>query len=539
MLEYNRISFPNRAEDMRYNEKYQHSYRIYLDHWDSFLAFLSDSLQKVVSRDSSHALAIYGPQGAGKTLFSDKLENDFLKVRKAIQRNELEYRNDNIWQKIVMRNPKDLGILERITRTCEFINITDKQNWLEELNSYSSDAVKIVIADNAERAYFGAALAGVSQTDFLANRAGMGEHVAQQFVRLARTDLRKTLFIILGNVPEYLKSFYDECERQHSKMASYYELDLPTPSEKESIIRRNINRLNSSSYWKYIDSIDASKKTSLYTELQEEETTIPKVFDAIDEAFSTSTRRGGRPANKCTLSFVLVTEELNQANEIASSLAGRYIDHADYEYSNLVRTYNIPENYAINIMDKDIDKYKMLESEFNFQFIIFSNEWIKRLLSIDVLVQQLAVKCLKQMLEEPKIGIPIKAKQKRKLERDISCDTLIEKGGVQQSFLSSFWNLGARRGSQYEDILRGHFEGYNTTNSTGSTSKKRPDIVLKSYNPCSILEAEDETSKQIVQAIVREYHAVEITTIKNATTKKVMDYLDDKIPNYVELLQNH
>lgn len=81
--------------------------------------------------------------------------------------------------------------------------------------------MKIVIADNAERAYFGAVLAGILQTEFLANREGMGEHVAQQFVKLARTDLRKTLFIVSGNVSKYLKAFYDECERQHGGMANY------------------------------------------------------------------------------------------------------------------------------------------------------------------------------------------------------------------------------------------------------------------------------------------------------------------------------
>lgn len=535
MLEYNRILFPNRAEDLRYNERFQHSYRIYLDHWDDFLQFLTNSLQKVIVRDSSHALAIYGPQGAGKTLFTDKLINDFQRIRSDIQRNEENYFPENIWQKMVMKSAKDFATLKEVTRRCEFIDITDKENWLEELNQYNSDTIKIVIADNAERAYFGASLAGISQMDFLANRAGMGEHVAQQFVKLARTDLRKTLFIILGNVPEYLKTFYEECERQHSRMASYYELDLPTPIEKESIIRKNINRLNSSSYWKYIDSIDQNKKESLYKELQEDTTTIPKAFDAIDDAFSSSTRRLGRPANKCLLSFVLVTEDLNQSHEIASYLAGRYIDKSDYEYSNLVRIYNIPENYATKIMRKDSDENKMIESEFNLQFIMFNNEWISRLLNDDNDIQSKAIRVFKEMLDEPKIGTTAATKKRRKAERDKACLDLLQVQGIGQKELNSFWALGARRGSKYEDILRKHFTAYNTTG--GGESKKRPDLVLKDYVPCSILSAQDSSSSKIGEAIVRSYHAVEITTIKGADSKKVIDYLDDKIPNYIELLQ--
>ena len=537
MLEYNRIVFPNRAEDIRYNEKFRHSYRIYLDHWDVFLQFLSSSMQKVVVRDSSHALAIYGPQGAGKTLFTDKLKNDFSIVRSEIQRNNVTYNSENIWQKIVMKNPKDIQILTNITKNCEFIDITDNANWLDDLNQYNSDTVKVVIADNAERAYFGAALAGVSQADFLANRERMGEHVAQQFVKLARTTLRKTLFIILGNIPEYLKRFYEECERQHSQMANYYELELPTQFEKESIIRKNINRLNSSSYWKYVDSIDQKKKTNLYLELQKEDNTIPKAFDAIDEAFSKSTKRVGRPANKCLLSFVLVTEELDQSNEIASTIAGKYIDTPDYDYSNLVRIYNIPEEYAINIMRKDIDSYKMLESEFSLQLVVFNNEWISRLLSSDLTVQKKAIDVFQHILNEPKIGTTVPTRTRRKNERDESCEELLQTTGISMEELRSFWSLGARRGSKYEDVLREYFDGYNTT--SGTDSRKRPDIVLKEYIPCSILQAEDETPRKIVDVIARFHYAVEITTIKNADSKKVIDYLDDKIPNYVELLQNN
>lgn len=363
----------------------------------------------------------------------------------------------------------------------------------------------------------------------------MGQHVAQQFVKLARTTLRKTLFIILGNVSEYLSAFYEECERQHSRMAYYYELDLPTAMEKEAIIRKNINRLNSSSYWKYIDSIDQSKRVILYKELEKEDNTIPKAFDAIDDAFSASTRRLGRPANKCLLSFVLVTEILNQSNEIASFLAGKYIDEPDYEYDNLVRIYNIPDNYAVKIMGKDIDENKMFESEFNLQFVIFSNEWMKRLLNPNIEIQKKAIEVLKQVLDEPKIGTSAATKDRRKKERNLICCELLKTNGVADDIMSSFWNLGARRGSKYEDILRTHYEGYNTT--SGMESRKRPDIVLKEYTPCSILNAENSNAVKIGDAIVRDYHAVEITTIKGANSRKVIDYLDDKIPNYIELLK--
>lgn len=264
MLEYNRILFPSRAEDIRYNELYQHSYKIYLDHWDKFLDFLKNSLEKVVVRDASHALAIYGPQGAGKTLFTDKLKNDFEVVHSAIKRQDLALDSHNLWQKLVLGNSKNLDLLETITKQCEFIDITDNDEWIEKITDKKKDTVKIVIADNAERAYFGAALAGISQAEFLANKAGMGQHVAQQFVKLARTSLRKTLFIVLGNDAPYLESFYDECEKQHRGMAKYYELELPTSQEKESIVRKNINRLNSASYWKFIDSIDKNKRENLY-----------------------------------------------------------------------------------------------------------------------------------------------------------------------------------------------------------------------------------------------------------------------------------
>lgn len=537
MFIYKRILFPDRAEDIRFNPRFKSSYRIYLDHWDEFIAFLKTSFERVVVRNSSYALAIYGPQGVGKTLLADKLKNDYDITKEQIQKNDLIYNKNNLWHRIVTQQGKDLQELTFITNNTDLIDATDNRDWVTDISKRNLDSnrIKVVIADNAERAYFGASLANMTESDFIArrNEPAVATHVAQQFVRLARGDLRKTLFIILGNDEQYLSTFYDTCQSQHRGMCEFRVLEIPTSIEKENIVRRNINRLNPVSYWGCIDKTTPEKKSELYTILNGN-STFPDTFEAVDDAFASSDQRTGRPANKSLLSFVLITQHLTEAHTIASTLAGKYLDETDFSYNDLVMVYTIPEQYAQNVLGEK-DECQMLESEFTLKVIILSDEWTKRLLAGDK-SQEIALKVLDTMLEHTRIGQGSSAKTILQTRRNAACDELVSSMDfVTEQELKAFWKKGAVRASQYEGVLKNRYPGYNHAFCTGFS--KRPDILISPYTACSVLSANSNDVTRINQNISRSCHAVELTTINNATDKEVIRYLNTKIQNYIELLK--
>ncbi|KAA0547426.1 hypothetical protein FZW96_11225 [Bacillus sp. BGMRC 2118] len=534
---YKRILFPDRAEDIRFNPKFQSSYRIYLDHWDDFISFLKTSFERVVVRNSSYALSIFGPQGVGKTMLADKLKNDYEITKAHIQKGELEYNKNNLWHRIVTQPGRNLEELISITKNADLIDATDNKNWVKDISQRNAenDRIKVVIADNAERAYFGASLAEMNESDFIEKKgqSSVATHVAQQFVRLARGDLRKTLFIILGNDEQYLSTFYETCQTQHKGMCEFKTLEIPTSTDKENIVRRNINRLNPVSYWSCIDKTSPENKSKLY-DILSGDTTFPETFEAVDDAFADSDQRTGRPANKSLLSFVLITQNLQEANKIASTLAGKYLEEADYKYKDLVALYTIPEQYVQNVLGEK-DDCQMLESEMTLRLIIFSNDWAKKLLAAEE-SQKLALNVLDSLLEHTRIGQGGSGRAALDRKRNKRCDDLAAStDSLAEEQLKSFWSKGAVRAFMYEGILKGKYPGYNTAFCTGFP--KRPDILISPYDACSVLAANSREVAKINQTISRSFHAVELTTINNATDKEVARYLLGKLPNYIDLLK--
>lgn len=376
----------------------------------------------------------------------------------------------------------------------------------------------------------------MDESDFIdrKDQAAVATHVAQQFVRLARGDLRKTLFIILGNDEQYLSTFHETCQTQHKGMSEFKALDIPTAIDKENIVRRNINRLNPVSYWSCIDKTPPEKKSELY-EILRGDSTFPDTFETVDDAFASSDQRAGRPANKSLLSYVLITQSLDEANNIASSLAGRYIDAADFSYKDVAELYIIPEQYAQNVLGAK-DDCQMLESEFNLKFIILSDEWTKRFLMGGV-SEIKAFEVLDYLLEHTRIGQGAISRTELDDRRRKACAELLAcPDFIADVDVKGFWRKGAVRSNQYEGVLKTKYIGYNKAFCTGFS--KRPDILLSPYIPCSVLTANSNEVARINQTISRSCHAVELTTINNATSKEVIRYLSTKLPNYIDLLKD-
>ena len=289
-MDYNRILFPDRAEDFRFNPVLRKGYRIFLKHWPEFISFLEKSYEKVAHRQASYALTVYGEQGVGKTLLADKLITDFEITKTKISEGNLVYEDNNLWHRISGGRNENVELIKQATIITEIKDLSDRIDWVEEVTKWGKNfpnKPKIVILDNSERAYFGASLAGINEVEFFEkkNSSHVATHIAQQFIRLARSDIKGTLFIILGNDKQYLTDFYQSCEKQHKNMVSFHELPLPLNMDKEMIVRINVNRLNPVSYWACIDKSGPDMKNELYQKLHGA-ATFPESFNAVEEAFT-------------------------------------------------------------------------------------------------------------------------------------------------------------------------------------------------------------------------------------------------------------
>ncbi len=536
-MTYARILFPDRAEDMRQNPKLK-GYRIFLSHWPQLISFLKTSYERVVTRHASYALILYGPQGIGKTLLADKLQFDFQTTKEGICKGNISFDQNNLWHKI-SGNFKYTDDVINATNNSAILDCTDLDDWVdvvEEWAKNNKDRTKIVILDNAERAYFGATLAKLNPAEYLSqiDNPHMFVHIAQQFIRLARTQLGGTLFLILGNNQEMLSKFHETCESQHKGMVVFNELPLPSGEEKESIVRINVNRLNRVSYWYCVDKSGPEKKKELYEKLRGI-STFPDAFSAVDEAFTESQARQGRPANKCLLTLAVLVKDFSNNLSIAECLSGRN-DTIKFKHE-VAELYIITDNYCQKVLPNNKDQAKMLESEFSLRLLVLHNLWIQKLLSGNPVLEKLAIDCLNALLVHPRVGfqekvrIDIEATQKEK------CDALLNVPGGELNLDKDFWPLGAVRAAKYESVLKRYYEGYNTAFFPGFS--KRPDILIEPYEPCSVLKSRSNTSDDINVAIRRKCHSVEVTAQNNATSESVASYLASKLTNYIELVKEN
>ena len=89
---------------------------------------------------------------------------------------------------------------------------------------------------------------------------------------------------------------------------------------------------------------------------------------------------------------------------------------------------------------------------------------------------------------------------------------------------------------EYENVLRKIFPSYNL--GTTHLSGFRPDLIHADYDECSVLNVGRNDSSAITAAIRRRANFVEFTAVQNVTKASVVDYLGQKIKNYIRLMES-
>lgn len=519
------LRYPDRAESLPDFERY----RVFLDHWQPLINELSSMRRALFARRESRTLGIFAPQGSGKTLFARRVAGDINKSMTAT-----EYDEENLWHRIAVDEFTDRS---RIVASASNLKVLLRDAghddpWAEDLKAFVDHPTNraIVLLDEADQAYMQLRLLGMEMDQFLnsSDQDRLLKASAEKFVKQCRTNLRGTLFVMLSNRRDFLDTFAAAVNGQHEGMMAVKELPAADGPTKEKVVRINTNRLNSFSYWYCINNATPVRKSAIYNALAGAGT-FPAAFMAVDAAVSDAVQtRTGRPAIKNHLTLCVLHENPD-ITALENAFGRKTTEFSDTDVQILTWT----DGWASALMGSGGQQSAyMLESEWNLRIVLLGPKFVGPLLALKPSVEVLR-DAFKILFEVPS---PYAQPKTLKDTETARRQAILQ---VQVSNLiptQAFWAAGQGRSVQYEGSLRQVFSSYNqgTTHLTGF----RPDLIHADYGECSVLNVGKNDPTAITSAIRRRANFVEFTAVQNVTKSSVVDYLAQKIRNYVRLMES-
>jgi hypothetical protein len=528
MSAYQGILFPDRAESIKQFK----GYRVFLDHWNPLAVDLRTYYEGLALRHETRCLAVHGPQGSGKTLFAQKLVEDFQHAKTTLAEGVPAPSSDdnNLWHRMTGGSQVSADLIRTATLNTEMLHIEDDKDWVNKAKLWRTNNKSrhcIIIADNAERAYFRQSLVALTDVEFI-NHGDTQATItlaAQRFVALCRSDLRGCLFLVLSNNDLFLLGFEAAIDSQHKGLMSLRSIPLPGSRDKETVVRVNTNRLNPISYWYCLDKAGPDEKSAVFSALNGA-STFPDSFAAVDTAIRKSTRIG-RPANKCTLSLIVFTNSDSVSDSILSTIGE--IDRTELDHKWL-KIAKYKSHWAVNAQGNSSD-VQMLESEWQLRIIVLGNSFVSSLLSGDLAKVAQCTALLRKL--ETVHGVGTHQPTRDAHAKDLT--NIIDSWPATSIDMTPFWNKNQGRSTEYEAVLARAFPNYNSSSDGFLTY--RPDVVINSYRPCRILAANSPNIEDINTAIRRDAHVFEFTAIKDLDSTKIQGYLKTKIQNYIEVVR--
>jgi len=519
------IRFPDRAEAL---DRFQ-GYRVFLDPWEPIADSLRSHWSGVALRGESGILGVYGPQGAGKTLLTRKLSGDFESTRAAPP--PIVVDQNNFWHRVSGGAELDRQLVADGTNQTEFHSVENQTDWAVTAAEFARGAhratARVLLADNAERAYFRQGLVEMTDVEYLqvADNPSLNRLAAQRLVDKLRTDLRGTLLVLLSNDDSFLLGLQEAVDEQHTGLMSLATLRPADPRTKETIIRVNTNRLNPASYWSAIDQASDADRIALKHALAGDDT-FPDSFRAVDAA---SRNRIGRPARKNVLTFVALAATDDAASIPPASLGTVKRSEVSHEWISLT-TYE--EGWAPIVLGER--EAGLLESEWMLRVCILGAPFVRSLLAAGAgdPSQQAQTRAL---LRELKTFHGPGAHASTRTQYTATLKTRIDTWVPSSHDAAPFWGAGQHRSTYYEPVLAALLPGYNTTASGFLTY--RPDYVVTDFAPAAILDSLSDEPKAVRAAIQRSAHVFEFTATNSIDPTVLRSYLGTKLGNYVSVTQ--
>lgn len=537
-MEYNRIIYPERAEYL--SEQKFRSYKVFLSHWDTLTEKIKSNFEEAHLRRVSKTLIVHGAQSTGKTLLANKLSQDLQSTAALLQSGApLVYDESNMWHRAVSGFGRNPDLVSENTKATALLHIEDDSEWISKAKQFcgsNTGRTALVVADNCERDYFIQGLLGLSDIQFLqiGRTPSLIRSAAQKFVALCRGELKGAMLLMFTNDAQFAQEFESAVNSQHQGLVETTSMPMPSSRDKETVIRVNTNRLNPFSYWYCLDRAGIDEKKNTYRTLTTSSSPTTQggykaAFEAVDQAIQRATpSRIGRPPKKCLLTFFVLIDKDDVGGIVDSFDLGNYSRNVNPSPHFDVVTYS--DNWIQSLKFCDERQRRLLQSEWNLRIVLAGNQFVSALLSGTqrALVKKLIDASL--VYHGPGTHTATTTAHKQSIEDDIT--TLATLSGSNNA---TFWSLGQVRSGQYESELRTILPQYST--SKPGFMNYLPDYAPQPYRKCELSLSTSDADAEINDAIRRSAIACEFTALKDASGSQLQGYLDKKLPNYVEIMQ--
>lgn len=534
---YDVLQYPERAE---YLEQYA-TYDVDLDHWRVLSTAFQKAFQTVFVRRSSAILLVHGAQGSGKTLFSKRLQEDFDKARKG----PWTPNQENLWHTLVRDDHGHPETIRHATESSLLRRIEAKSGWHKELSTFAEQDTKqarIFVIDDMHRHVFMCEWAGLTQSEYLSlknqNREDVVlDSVAEQLVADCRGNFQRSVFLLLSNKADTMTALRERIDSHHRDLAAILELPLPAPEMKERIVRKNINRLNPTSYWFCLDAAERPERSKVREVLVTEGSGFTDSFEAVASALSSGKRRSGRPANRNLLTLVTLGVAPHTAKAFTED---HELQSNEHFLGNHLGIWFMKGRWASVLYtgqeQDEARRARMMESEFALRWVALDMR------AAHALCQppqpgDVGERLLSVLEFFPSVGKPIEIDAQRPSceQIDAALTTLDPAGETAfQAFEAQFRAFGQSRSVLYEKALRQRFADYGK--AMEGFGELKPDVTLAPYQPCAVTSA--ATEDEISNAIRRTCHTLEFTAFLREDLQGLDKYLLDKVKRYGALLES-
>lgn len=538
---YEVLLFPVRAENLEQFSAYD--YDVDLAHWKGLSSIFQQTFQNVYERGASAILLVHGAQGTGKTLFSQRLQQDFEKASKG----DHTPNRQNLWHTLVGDDPLKRETIERATTASDLRRVEPRLGWLEAERTFAKNdkknRVRIFVIDDVHKDVFLREWAGLTQTEYLGMKtrkeeAGALGSVAERLVEDCRGDFKRSIFLLLSNDAAKMESLKQHIDQSHKGLATVRELPMPAPQTKEQIIRKNINRLNRVSYWFCLDAAEKGGRSKVYDVLMDESKGFTDSFTAVDDALKGSERRGGRPANRNVITLVTLGTSPAAAKDFIDS---NELEADEHHLGDQLGIWLMREQWASELYqgsDAELSRRaRMVESEFSLRWVTLDLKATHALCEPPQ-PSDLGERLLQVISFFPSIGKPDDIKKMgtdcKSLEGDLA-----SKGASNEdveALRKRFSELGQRRSVVYEAALTKRLHNYGR--GFAVFGQVKPDFISGEYRPCSITEAKSNEPGAISEVLRRTCHAIESTAFLQSDMAGLDGYIFDKVSRYALLLES-
>lgn len=541
---YDELEYPKRAEFLDAFAEY----RVELEHWRGLSERFSRVFRQVYSSRAASVLLVHAPQGAGKSLFCARLEQDYKATVAGATAPDMD---GNLWHLLVAQDRPDADGIDEATRDATVTRIDPATpDWFSRTEAAAvadtRTRVRIFLLDDAHQVDAMYGWLGMSHQDFAAmqrtDEAYARRAVAQKINAGCRGAFKRSIFVMFSNDREWVDQIHAELERWFSGLAAVVELPMPEAPVLERIIRTNTNRLNRVSYWYCLDAAKLVRRQEVRATLLARRG-FTESFEKVSETLSIEGRRQGRPGNRNVLTLVTLASR----NEDAESfLAERGIEVSPLHIAGArhVGVWHAWDQWASKVVRRPdaafLRRARMLESEFMLRWVSLDLATLHALLQAPA-PGDLGARALDLVCHRPSIGDPTSRKE-LDAQQVAALDAALEAAATPADVLSALdvqlKGRGAQRSLLYEAALRARLQGYGR--GMAVHSRLRPDFVVAEgeYQVCAVTRSASDDKAALTEAIKRTGHTVEFTAHMVDGLAGLEGYLRDKIVAYAEMIES-